>query len=401
MRRKRFIKETSVCLACLMAASMIALAGCGRLSRENSLVATNDFGSSGYTAGYAAAEPSSRSFKLDAGATKASASMDVYDSNISVGGGRATSSVSGNDIASQVKSTMMIVRNASISLDVKSLDTFTDNLNDKVMQFDGYFENTNVNNYASEWSTERYGYYTVRIPSEKLDDFLNYTDSEGSITNKQISTEDVSLEYIDVEAHISSLESERNHLRELLDRAENVTEIMEVEDKLSDVQSRLDSYVNQKRSLENRASYSTVSINARESREVEHPIAYVFDINVHEHLVEGLEAAVELFVMLLSAVPVIAIVTLFTLLFIWIVRKIWGAIFRRKDRKDALSKDTEKFIRDLAILTECAKASVKAEQEQNEVQDAMKENAPEKPEETALPEILYPSEKKEDNSENV
>lgn len=256
----------------------------------------------------------------------ASESMTYSDYNYDDYSSSVPSEMSDADI---VKSTMMIVRNADINVDVKNLEDFNSNLTAKVSEFGGYFEGSEINNYDNEWDTSRYGYYTVRIPSDKLDAFLNYADEEGSITRKNITSEDVSLEYVDVEAHLNAPEAERDHLKTLLDDAENVSEIIEIEDRLTSVQAQLDSYTSQKRTLENRVSYSTVKITACESRNVEHPIRAAFDVNFKQAMIDGMENAVTTLVDIIASIPVIIIVTSFGILFLWILRKVWRKVFKR------------------------------------------------------------------------
>lgn len=228
-----------------------------------------------------------------------------------------------------VKNTMMIVRDASLSLDVKNLEEFDEDLHSKVEEFGGYFEDATVNDYSSSYSTDRYAYYTVRLPQEKLDEFLNIIDGTSTITSKSVTSEDVSLEYVDINAHIDALENEKDNLNRLLEQSENVSDIIEIEDRLSNVQYQLDSVNGRKRLLEGRVSYSTININVHEERNVEHPIAMAFEINFTEQLVEGIENAVSVFVGILTSIPVIVIITAFVLLFIWVIRKIWRKIFKK------------------------------------------------------------------------
>jgi hypothetical protein len=139
----------------------------------------------------------------------------------------------------------------------------------------------------------------------------------------------VSLDYVDITSRITALESEKESLLRLLDYADSVSDIIEIQDQLSDVQYRLDSYNSKKLLLEGRVSYSTVKISAREERNIEHPIAMAFDVNFKEEMVDGIESAVEVFVKIIAAIPVIIILSAFLLLFIWVWRQVWHRIFKR------------------------------------------------------------------------
>ena len=285
-------------------AAMLVLSACGETAGVGSI--GNDFGSS-----KSSFITNSPSYESSYDSAESDSSGDMSNAEI-------------------VKNTMMVVRDADLSVDVQNLEEFAESLTSKVNDMDGYFETSEIDNYSSDYQTSRDGYFTIRIPSQKLDDFLNFVDGDTFITSKRITTEDVSLEYVDIEAHISALENERDNLNRLLDEAENVADVIEIENRLSDVQYQLDSYTSQKKVLEGRVSYSTVNIRATEERNVEHPIRKAFEINFAERMVDGIEQAAETFVGIIAAIPVIIIVTAFGFLFLWILHKIWKKIFKRK-----------------------------------------------------------------------
>ena len=243
--------------------------------------------SSGYNGDYAAEDYAAEDYAAE------EAEAPVNEDNTSSGG------ITEEEIADYGSK---IIRNASLSLDVKSLEAFTDDLKKTVKEYGGYVESMDVNSYDSEYSESRYGYYSVRIPAERLDDFLNIVKNEGTITAKSESTEDVTLQYVDTEARISSYEAERDSLMELLDKATSLKDILTIRDEIADVNYELDSLKRQLKSMQNRVSYSTVSINAKESRLVSISgggekswFAKTWEHFIEE-LADGLDIAMELIV---------------------------------------------------------------------------------------------------------
>ena len=230
-----------------------------------------------------------------------------------------------------VKSSMMIARNASLTVDVGNLEDFNTNLEKSVEELGGYFTNSNIENYSSEWSSDRYAYYTFKIPADKLDNFLNKLDGETSVTQRSVQSEDISLQYVDNEARLSTLKTEKENLLKLMDSTTQVSDIIEIENRLSDIQYELDSAEQQKRLMEGRVEYSEVNLTAHEERNVEHPIQKAFEINFREKALEGIENAVQIFVGIITAIPAIIIITAFAVLFIWLLKLILTKIFRRKD----------------------------------------------------------------------
>lgn len=237
---------------------------------------------------------------------------------------------SDSDLYDTVKDTAMMIRDADISVDVKDLYSFNNNVMITVDDYGGYFESSTLNDYESPYSTDRYGYYTIRIPQDKLDEFINHVNGEGTVTSRNITTEDVSLEYVDLDAHIKALESERDELNDLMDKAESVEDVISIKEQLTSVQYELDSLTGRMDYLKGRVKYSTVRLTAHEERNVEHPIRMALEINFRERVVDGLSNAVEAFVTIITGIPLIAIVTAFVIAFIWLLRKILRKIFKRK-----------------------------------------------------------------------
>ena len=138
----------------------------------------------------------------------------------------------------------------------------------------------------------------------------------GLVTSKTIEAEDVSLEYVDIQAHLTALENERNNLNRLQDMAVSLSEILDIQDRLSSVQAQLDSYERQRLLLQGRVKYSKVKLTARQERNIEHPIRQIFDVQFGKKLIDGLSAAFEVFVDIVVAIPVIIVITFFIILFI-------------------------------------------------------------------------------------
>ena len=230
-----------------------------------------------------------------------------------------------------IKSESMIAREASVSVDVASLEEFDTNLASLVDSYGGYFESQEIRDYDNEWDNERYAYYTLRVPADKLDEFLNTINGNGTVTSQRVTAEDITLNYVDNEARIKSLEDEKAELEELLNYTTEYSDIIQIEDKISDINYNLDSYKSQKRYMEGRVTFSRVQIDATEERNVEHPFRQAFEYNFKEMFFDSLESTLDFLFGLVFALPIIIIGTAFVILFIWIVSKIWRKMFNRKN----------------------------------------------------------------------
>lgn len=155
-----------------------------------------------------------------------------------------------------------LVYTANVDLESKDYEASLTQLKQQVQAFNGYLEETSQ--YGSRENGNRYYNVTIRIPSDKYRDFLDATGSMGSVIRMSESMQDVTTNYIDVQARISSLEAQRDRLAELRKQAASLEDLMAIENRMSDVQYQLDNYMGQMKYLERQVSYSTVYLNLRE-----------------------------------------------------------------------------------------------------------------------------------------
>ena len=110
---------------------------------------------------------------------------------------------------------------------------------------------------------------------------------------------------------MEALKTEQARLLELLESAQNLTEILEIEERLSDVSYELESYASQMRTYDNLVDYATVNLNISEVQELtpaEEPsvwdrIRSGFSDSIHD-ISEG---AVDLFVWFIAKLPKLVI----------------------------------------------------------------------------------------------
>ncbi len=177
------------------------------------------------------------------------------------GGGAVTSE---NGIEEVQETDRKLIRNVNLSLQTKEFDTVLENMSQKVKDLGGYIQESSVWGSSSDYSSSRSASYTLRIPSDKLDEFIDVVETLGNVTYKNESVDDVTLRYVDVDSHKKALETEQERLLALLEKAENVEDIITIENRLSDVRYELENYESQIRLLDNQIDYSTVYMDISE-----------------------------------------------------------------------------------------------------------------------------------------
>ena len=117
---------------------------------------------------------------------------------------------------------------------------------------------------------------TLRVPSENLDKFLGEVGGLINVTNQSSSQANVTSQYYDIKARLDVLESERLAYEEMLKIAQNVSEVLEIKDRLYKTIEEIEANQTQLNVYDNKVSFSTVTINLDEVRDyVEVPTAKI------------------------------------------------------------------------------------------------------------------------------
>lgn len=110
---------------------------------------------------------------------------------------------------------------------------------------------------------------TLRIPSEKLDGFLETVEAVGNVSSFTSRVEDVTESYYDVQARLETQLKKMERLQELLLQAEEMSDLLQIESSIADTQYMIDSYQAQLKGMDDDVNYSTVSVFVQETRVVE------------------------------------------------------------------------------------------------------------------------------------
>ena len=150
-----------------------------------------------------------------------------------------------------------VIRTANVSLEVDDVDQAVNGVEARVEQLGGVVQSRSINNYDDDASA----YMTIRIPAQDLNGFLDGLPELGRVINSTVDAQDVTLEVIDLEARISTLEASIERLRDLQSQATSVADLVAVESELATRQSELESLTARRDYLANQVDLSTVYLS--------------------------------------------------------------------------------------------------------------------------------------------
>lgn len=148
----------------------------------------------------------------------------------------------------------------------------------------------------------------VRVPSATFDLFLNDISKGVSyFDTKEISSEDVTEEYIDIDARLKAKKELESRYLELLKKANKVSEMLEIEAQLSAIREEIEAKQGQLRYMQSQISMSTITIEFYKKVAVEGGATISYWSKIGNAINSGFNGLSSFFIGILSIWPFLII----------------------------------------------------------------------------------------------
>ena len=220
------------------------------------------------TACSSARNTSSNDSALMASSEKASAMSNSMISG-GGGGGRLMVESSADEISlNQPQQTEIapsverkIIRNADMQLEADAPEEAQRKIAQIVESKGGFVVETQSSASDVKATTRDTVTMTTRVPAAKFDETLNEVRAAASrVIVENIKGEDVTEEFIDVEARLKTQKALEAQFLEIMKQAKSVEDALNVQKELADVRGEIEKVEGRKRFLESQASLSTIKI---------------------------------------------------------------------------------------------------------------------------------------------
>ena len=214
-------------------------------------------------------------------------------------------------------------------------------LNARIQETGGYVESQNITGRSSGSSRNRYAYLTVRVPAQKLDGFIENVSGVTNVVSSSRYVEDITLSYTDTEGRVKALKTEEARLLELMEQAQNMSDLLEIEARLTEVRYQLENYTSTLRLYDNQVDYATVELRVTEVEKytpAEEPGFWAkITQGLSQSIVDLGRAIVDFISWLIIDLPYLAVIALLAWLGVGLTRR---SIRRRKAKKQARKEKT-------------------------------------------------------------
>jgi hypothetical protein len=158
-----------------------------------------------------------------------------------------------------------IIYEADLAVVVKDVSAAEKELLAQLKELGGYIAEATVNRVQGEQLS---GQWRVRIPVDKFEDFLDSISRLGVTENRRQTAQDVTEEYVDLEAQIANKQKLEERIIGLLEKSTGkISDVIAVEHELGRIRNEIERMEGRLKYLSNRTEMTTVSIAFREEQE--------------------------------------------------------------------------------------------------------------------------------------
>ncbi len=170
--------------------------------------------------------------------------------------GSADTAPSAGTAAEAVSLDRKIIRNANLDLRVADVPQTMERIAALCAENGGYTVNSHISRDEQRFSAR----LSIKVPEEKLDGITASISQLGEVTDKVISARDVTEEYYDAEARLKVLQAKEERLLGLMEKANNISDIISIENELGKTRGELEVLAGRLQLLNNSIDYSLIEI---------------------------------------------------------------------------------------------------------------------------------------------
>jgi hypothetical protein len=150
-----------------------------------------------------------------------------------------------------------VISQASISLNVSNVSTALNQVETMAQNLGGSVDNMS----SSGAQNQEQANITIRVPANQFMTALNQLQGMGTVENQNINSQDVTQQYIDLQAQLTSAQLEEQSLQAILAKATTVSDEIVIQQQLTQVIAQLENLQGQINYMQNQVAMSTITVN--------------------------------------------------------------------------------------------------------------------------------------------
>lgn len=232
-----------------------------------------------------------------------------------------------------------------MEMETQDFDAASGAMDALVEELGGYFQQSSVSNRSG--SGYRRGSYTVRVPAEQFETFLQKAGELCHVTYSSTNTDDVSESYYDTEARLETARIKLERLQALLAKASSMEDIITIESAISETEWDIENLSGTLRHYDALVDYATIDVELSEVYQLSSQEGAVtsFGGRLGQSFVNGLRSvgsALEDFAVWVAYSWVwLVVMAAVVVVIVRVLRRKGGGRVSLRRRKKAAGEDTE------------------------------------------------------------
>ena len=223
------------------------------------------------------------------------------------------------DLTEPVFKDRMIIRKGTMSLETEKFDESEKAITGLAAGLNGYITNSGS---STNTSGKKQGTIEVRIPSKNFDAFISEAGKTGKVMSLNVTGNDITEEFIDIDARCKTQKALEDRLIKLLDeKAAKLTDVVEVEEKLAGVRAQIESMEGRMRFLKSQSEFSTLTISIFEPSLLQTSTGGGFFYEIEEAIKKGINGFTDVLTGLITFVIAFSPVLIIGSLMLLLIRK--------------------------------------------------------------------------------
>ena len=200
--------------------------------------------------------------------------MNDSSYNKSESGYTTESTTTSDDVAKDENAlARKIIKTYRIRMETLEYDVAAALITSAAESFGGYISEATQEGVSSTSSsyTTRSATYTVRVPAESADAYIEHISGDCNVLSSSLATQDVTDSYYGYQARLDSLIVQEERLTAMMEKAQTLSELLTLEDKLSDVRAEINGINSSLQLMDKSVTYSYVYVTLKEVKEYQEP----------------------------------------------------------------------------------------------------------------------------------
>lgn len=169
-----------------------------------------------------------------------------------------------------------IIYSASMTIITEDFDDVVVEVDELIEQFGGFLQESNVSG-TGRTRTPRWASFQIRVPSHFYRELLQILGELGELEFLNTSATNVTAQYADISSRLNVLRTQEERILALLERAEEMEDIILLESELSNIIFRIEGLTGERNYLDQQVAFSTIHLSVSEIVDGERAIPNVVE----------------------------------------------------------------------------------------------------------------------------